>query len=321
MLWRALKHIPQGFWIDVGTADPDEYSVTRAFSDHGWCGINIEANPPYVARIAGARPRDVTLGVAAGASAGSVPFFEVVGTGMSTMDRVIAEQHRVAGYEIREHEVPSRILASICADYAPADIHFLKIDVEGTERDVLARAVWTSHRPWIVLLEATKPNPQEQNHLKWEPLLLAANNRLVWFDGLNRFYIAAEFWDELAPASAAPPNLFDDFVRATGAEHLNRIVGAETRAGQAEERAGQAAAHAAQADTRGSSSEEILHGQTRTRHSRGREWPCESERRASAGVVRQDRPFILAYQAARLAKFSWFVVTIKGWSPPFSGEL
>ncbi|BCG81536.1 hypothetical protein MesoLj113b_50780 [Mesorhizobium sp. 113-3-3] len=297
MLWRALKHIPQGFWIDVGAAHPDEYSVTRAFSDHGWRGINIEANPPYVARIAGARPRDVTLAVAAGASAGKVPFFEVVGTGMSTMDRVIAEQHRLAGYEIREHEVPSRTLASICAEYAPADIHFLKIDVEGAERDVLAGADFTNHRPWIVLVEATKPNSQEQNHAIWEPLLLAANYRFVWFDGLNRFYIAAELWDELAPSFAAPPNIFDDFIRATDAEHLNRIVGAERRAGEAEARAGQtvaladrrvteAEARATQAETRAAEAEaEIAQAQARSVEAEAR--MTEAQARAADAETRR----------------------------------
>ena len=230
MLWRALKHVQQGFWIDVGTDHPDQLSVTRAFSDRGWHGINIEANPPSIARIVAARPRDITLAVAAGADTGSATFFEVVDTGMSTLDRGIAEQHRLTGYEIREHQVQLRTLASICAEHAPADIHFLKIDVEGAERDVLAGADFTSYRPWIVLVEATKPASQEQSHAPWEPLLLAANYRFAWFDGLNRFYIAEEFWDELATAFATPPNVFDDFVRVTDAEHFDRIIAAEKHA-------------------------------------------------------------------------------------------
>ncbi|HEY4249695.1 MAG TPA: FkbM family methyltransferase, partial [Roseomonas sp.] len=250
MLWRALKHVAQGFWIDVGAAHPDEYSVTRTFSDQGWRGINIEANPSYAPRIASARPRDVTLAVAAGAGSLPVHFFEVVGTGLSTTDHAIAEQHRAAGFEVREHEVPSRRLASICDEFAPHDIHFLKIDVEGAERDVLAGADFIRHRPWIVLVEATKPLSQEQTHAEWEDLLLAADYRFVWFDGLNRFYIAAERWEELAPAFVVPANVFDDFIRAADAEHLNRIIDAEMRARQAEARIGQAELRAAQAEAR-----------------------------------------------------------------------
>jgi len=44
MLWRALKHIENGFYIDVGAAWPSEHSVTKLFYDEGWRGINIEPN-------------------------------------------------------------------------------------------------------------------------------------------------------------------------------------------------------------------------------------------------------------------------------------
>ncbi|MBR0666561.1 FkbM family methyltransferase [Roseomonas hellenica] len=249
MLWRALKHVERGFWIDVGAAHPDEYSITRAFSDRGWRGINIEANPSFAVRIAGARPRDVTLAVAVGVSSEPVRFFEVVGTGLSTTHGDIADRHRAAGFEVREHETPSRRLATICDEHASAEIHFLKVDVEGSEAEVLAGADFARHRPWIVLVEATKPLSQEEAFSEWEPLLLSANYRFAWFDGLNRFYIAAEHWEALSSAFATPPNVFDDFIRAGDTEQLNRIVGAETRAGEAEARAGQAELRALKAET------------------------------------------------------------------------
>ena len=52
----------------------------------------------------------------------------------------------------------------------------------------------------------------------WHPILAAAAYRFAWFDGLNRFYIAAERWDDLSPHFILPPNLFDDFERATPAD-------------------------------------------------------------------------------------------------------
>jgi hypothetical protein len=48
MLWRALKGLKKGFYIDVGAHDPEVDSVTKAFYDRGWCGINIEpAEVPF----------------------------------------------------------------------------------------------------------------------------------------------------------------------------------------------------------------------------------------------------------------------------------
>ena len=42
MLYRALKHVKRGFYIDVGAFNPLSDSITKAFYDHGWRGINIE---------------------------------------------------------------------------------------------------------------------------------------------------------------------------------------------------------------------------------------------------------------------------------------
>lgn len=41
-LWRVLKQFEHGFYIDVGANDPRHHSVTKAFYDHGWQGINVE---------------------------------------------------------------------------------------------------------------------------------------------------------------------------------------------------------------------------------------------------------------------------------------
>ena len=41
-LWRALKFFENGFYIDVGANDPTHDSVTKAFYDRGWSGINVE---------------------------------------------------------------------------------------------------------------------------------------------------------------------------------------------------------------------------------------------------------------------------------------
>ena len=57
MLWRALCHVRRGFYIDVGAADSSLYSVTRAFYDQGWCGINIEPVPAHFSALRNANVR------------------------------------------------------------------------------------------------------------------------------------------------------------------------------------------------------------------------------------------------------------------------
>ena len=236
LLWRALRQVGRGFYIDVGAAHPDIDSVTRAFYDRGWSGINIEPVAAYAQRLEMARPQDVTLRLALGESSGQAPFFTVPGTGLSTLESGVAQDYRNQGFTVEEGSVAIETLAVICRRHAPTEIHFLKVDVEGAERAVLAGADFDKVRPWIILVEATRPMSTEETHATWEPLLLQANYRFAWFDGLNRFYIADEHYAALTPHFRAPPNVFDDFLRVADTEWARRISVAEATADALRER-------------------------------------------------------------------------------------
>ena len=53
VLWRALRNVDptEGFWIDVGAADPELESVTKHFLGAGWRGVNIEPLPDRFRRL------------------------------------------------------------------------------------------------------------------------------------------------------------------------------------------------------------------------------------------------------------------------------
>jgi FkbM family methyltransferase len=250
MLWRALKHVSEGFYIDVGAQDPDIDSVTHAFYDRGWHGVNVEPTEVYFVRLAAARPRDINLRLALGEAPGESTLFMIPGTGLSTLSAEIATQHGENGYVTDEICVEMATLAEICRRYARSDIHFLKIDVEGAEHRVLAGADFSVFRPWILVLESTRPLSQEEGYAAWEPSLLAAEYRFVWFDGVNRFYVAAERYDELAGHFRAPPNFFDGFQRAAENELLQKWQRAEARAAEASQQTVAAEARVVAAEAR-----------------------------------------------------------------------
>jgi FkbM family methyltransferase len=214
MLWRALRGVERGFYVDLGASHPVLDSVTKIFYEQGWSGINVEPTAGMAALLEADRPRDVTLRRLVAAAAGEAQAFFVVGdeVGLSTSSAAFAQTHAAAGWALREEMVEVSTLAEICTAHAPEKIHFLKIDVEGDEAAAIAGGDFQRFRPWIVVVEATLPNSQTPSHAAWEPMLLGQNYDFVYFDGLNRFYLAAE-QAALRPAFAAPPNVFDRFER------------------------------------------------------------------------------------------------------------
>jgi FkbM family methyltransferase len=212
-LWRALGHIAPGRYVDVGAQDPDGDSVTRAFYERGWSGVNVEPVPAYAAHLRERRPRDATLAVALAERPGTRTLHEFPTTGLSTLDDAIADMHRRQGHETRAIVVEVDTLERVWAQHAGGDVHFLKIDVEGAEPAVLAGIDLAVRRPWVVVVEATRPTTRIPSYDEWEPRLLAARYRLACDDGLNRYYVADEHSD-LAAHLALPLEARDDHVLA-----------------------------------------------------------------------------------------------------------
>lgn len=252
MLWRALKHVKEGFYIDVGAAWPESASVTKAFYDRNWRGINIEPNRDMWRLLAASRPRDINLRLALSDQKGREDFYIVENAGLSTLIRDVVAVHEANGLRAKKDQIEVSTLADVWQEnVGPRDVHFLKIDVEGAERQVLLGNNWSSYRPWIIVVEATLPMTQISSYEGWESIILRSNYQMAYADGLNRFYVADERRDIL-PAFSSPPNVFDNFV-------LARQLNAEARAKAAEARAQVAAARAQAAEACAQAAEARAH--------------------------------------------------------------
>lgn len=208
ILWRALAHVGIGNYIDVGAQSAYEDSVSRAFHEQGWHGVHVEPMPFYAEQLRRERTGDVVVQAMVGAEEGMGALFAMSGTGLSTSREDLAEGYEREGREVSREVVPVVTLDQVL-DIVEGDVHWLKIDVEGAEHQVL-QGWHGDRRPWVLVIESTRPMSQEQNYEEWEPLVLGKGYRFVYFDGLNRFYVS-DAHPELMTAFGVGPNVFDRF--------------------------------------------------------------------------------------------------------------
>jgi FkbM family methyltransferase len=213
VLHRALKDVEKGFYIEVGANDPTVLSISRPFYDAGWRGIEIEPVEALAERFRQERPRDLVVQAAiTAADTDRVSLHAIDGTGLSTLDGAISERHSAAGFESREVTVPARSLDDVLENAdTPEDIHFMVVDTEGTEADVLASIDLTRWRPWVLVIEATEPLTTTPSHHSWEPRVLEAGYELCLFDGISRFYVADEHAERLRHQLSYPPTVLDGY--------------------------------------------------------------------------------------------------------------
>ena len=213
ILWRALHGISNGRYMDIGANHPLHDSVTKAFYDRGWRGINVEPIKSLYDLLVAERPRDINLCCAISSQPGRSKFHEIINaSGLSTLENEVAKSHVQSGLEVHTYEIPVETISALCSAHAIDNIHFLKIDVEGAELSVLQGMNFDHFKPWIIVVEATRPNTQIPSHQKWEPIILSNGYSAVYFDGANRYYLS-EAHKELIQAFDAPPNGFDNYIQ------------------------------------------------------------------------------------------------------------
>lgn len=198
-LHQALSHIENGRYVDIGAYEPEFNSVTKVFYDEGWSGVNVEPNPRAFAMLQESRLRDHNIQAVVTWKLGPQTLYLTDERGWSSLREDVAFAAAEAGMTPDPIEVDAISLADVFDVMPEGDTHFLKIDVEGAEEDVIASGDWKAHRPWVVLAEANFPQSRRTvyHHHLWEPYLLSRGYVFKGDDTLNRWYVAKEQLDNI----------------------------------------------------------------------------------------------------------------------------
>ena len=205
-LSRALANIENGSYIDIGAYDPVHDSVSAHFYEKGWRGINVEPVIERFEKYASLRDEDLTLNFLIGSVEGEQVFHEILGTGLSTVDVELASK-------IKDYSKISRLAKVITLDslfeMSPnEEIHWMKIDVEGSEEQVLNGWVENKKRPWVIVIEATVPRTRVRRSFKNNATLINFDYKFAYFDGLNEYFVHDRHLD-LCDSFKTPISIFD----------------------------------------------------------------------------------------------------------------
>lgn len=214
VLWRALGHLNSGFYVDIGAGWPEHHSVTKIFYDAGWHGINVEPSPDLFCELNEGRERDINLQALVGLqNQNEVPFYYIPGTGLSTISASLAQSHMQRGCAIQCRTLPMLTLKEIFLRHCPdcKDIHFLKVDTEGSEKDVLEGNDWNRWRPWVVLVETVDVISKSRRNDGIDALMDRNGYAKMLFDGVNTFY-ADNRLSWLKECLVVPANVLDGYV-------------------------------------------------------------------------------------------------------------
>lgn len=210
LLWRALASVGGGVYVDIGAQDPIIDSVSKGFYLQGWRGVHVEPAVEHAEALRKDRPDELVIQAAVSATAGLADFHVIPGTGQSTALADIAEKANELGFVSRVEVVPTITLDQVLERVETAEIHWLKIDVEGLEEGVLRGWRTSSRRPWVVVVESTMPLSRVESFESWEPLLAEKGYSFVYSDGVNRFYVSQQHSD-LAGYFSYGPSIWDNY--------------------------------------------------------------------------------------------------------------
>jgi FkbM family methyltransferase len=201
ILAGILRNVAVGFYVDVGANHPEWHSVTKLFYDKGWSGINIEPNERLHGELSAQRTRDVNIRAGISSQPGTLTFRTYPVEGLSTFSVEYMGLHQLMGVmsEYSDSTVEVMTLFEVLRRYrSSGEIHFLKIDVEGLELEVLLGGAWNLYRPWIICIER---GMHQSRRDAVSAFLGAWDYGQVFFDGINEYFVAnerREVWNDFS---------------------------------------------------------------------------------------------------------------------------
>lgn len=188
---HALPEIKNGTYVEVGAQHPLVGSPTAALYALGWNGILVEPEPFFSELLRKQRPRDTVIEGGCGSTRSEMLLSSFGRTGLSTLISENVDLAIKRGFSVQEESsVNIYKLDDLLKEHLGTnEIHFLSIDVEGFENQVLKGGNLKYWKPWIICIEAIIPGTADYSGELNKEFLLLEGYLYVFFDGVNDWFI------------------------------------------------------------------------------------------------------------------------------------
>jgi FkbM family methyltransferase len=168
----VFKGYRKGVFVDVGAWDGVHLSNTRFFEEsRGWTGVCIEPRPEEFAQLAVNRPKSIAIQAAIHEREGTGDFLLIPGYSamLSGLQETYDPRHRARiESETQErglvpvvHPVPMKRLETVLAEADIRRVHYLSVDTEGSEAQVLRSIDFSKVFIDVIGFESNYPDTAE----------------------------------------------------------------------------------------------------------------------------------------------------------------
>jgi FkbM family methyltransferase len=187
-------------YIDIGAHHPFRLNNTAHFYESGCVGINIEPNSFLYKEFEKHRPLDKNLNIGISEQTGSLDFYIIQPSTMSTFS--LEEAHYLenqAGFKIIDiQKVPVLPLGEVLKNKQLSQLpHFMSIDVEGYEEKVLRSFDFQVWSPLVICCETIQYSASGiacKNHIIIE--LLQSKGYFIYADTyINTIFVLKQAWE------------------------------------------------------------------------------------------------------------------------------
>ena len=184
---KIVKHINNGFFIDVGCYHPLHLSNTYLLYKKNWRGINVDLSKFSIDLFNSIRPEDININSAVSNSEDLVTYYFQKNLSQLGTIKKDKAQKRMQGL-IKEKKIRSQKLTTIIENtkYYKRKIDFLNIDSEGADFDILKSLDFDTYRPKLICVEIHDANVERSEINKF---LINLNYKKNWSATFSHLYI------------------------------------------------------------------------------------------------------------------------------------